>query len=260
MVTLHVSVWVEMSSVLTVLTVKSVTLHVSVWVEITSRYYLSHDKWVTLHVSVWVEIGANNRLIHIYLSHAPRERVSWNYCGTGYLLPLLLSRSTWACELKSKKLPSHSTLPPRHAPRERVSWNEIVMTFFAYKFEVTLHVSVWVEIVWRCSFVLSWCKSRSTWACELKYLAPLADVRLLCHAPRERVSWNSWVTMTFVRYVVTLHVSVWVEIDSDCTLIDVVKVTLHVSVWVEIPISLVLLAWNLSRSTWACELKCLRSL
>ena len=77
-----------------------------------------------------------------------------------------------------------------------------------------------------------------------------------CHAPRERVSWNVIPPVTDVATCVTLHVSVWVEIDyvyknismamrhaprervswnvtaSSCN-IDF-WVTLHVSVWVEI--------------------------
>ena len=76
--------------------------------------------------------------------------------------------------------------------------------------------------------------SRSTWACELKYSCYLRNSYRFCHAPRERVSWNLLIR------------------SQD----NVILVTLHVSVWVEI-------CWNLSskyrkssRSTWACELKC----
>ena len=78
----------------------------------------------------------------------------------------------------------------RHAPRERVSWNFLPVTTASQK-HVTLHVSVWVEMpmiidkatfdevtlhvsVWvEISDILDatiFLKSRSTWACELKYL------------------------------------------------------------------------------------------
>ena len=54
------------------------------------------------------------------------------------------------------------------------------------------------------------------------------------HAPRERVSWNqSPIPLEVFQYPVTLHVSVWVEIDKSDSFINDTK----------------------SRSTWACELK-----
>ena len=122
-----------------------------------------------------------------------------------------------------------------HAPRERVSWNR-ERNEKEWDFWVTLHVSVWVEI-----------------------------------------AWSSIVAML---YIVTLHVSVWVEISVGGLITLWFFVTLHVSVWVEIdrhgssirftdghaPRERV--SWNMfdvngnlvkrwSRSTWACELKCL---
>ena len=77
------------------------------------------------------------------------------------------SRSTWACELK---LQVQIPLIPqkRHAPRERVSWNGLSCLQFCLQFRhaprervswnlrcrpnhllsrVTLHVSVWVEMI-----------------------------------------------------------------------------------------------------------------
>ena len=54
---------------------------------------------------------------------------------------------------------------------------------------VTLHVSVWVEI-----------------------LLKLGDLMQFCHAPRERVSWNIFTALVDILALVTLHVSVWVEI------------------------------------------------
>ena len=98
---------------------------------------------------------------------------------------------------------------------------------------VTLHVSVWVEI-------LKWGRrrrnymSRSTWACELKYSCYLRNSYRFCHAPRERVSWNIFYFKWCINLAVTLHVSVWVEIEIQARTCPYVLVTLHVSVWVEI--------------------------
>ena len=123
---------------------------------------------------------------------------------------LLWSRSTWACELKS---------------------NRSIVVKSGWK--VTLHVSVWVEMAFFALYrAIS--ASRSTWACELKLIVFPSTLNSASHAPRERVSWNtqnlttleakwshaprervSWNCMTtswLTRVVVTLHVSVWVEI------------------------------------------------
>ena len=121
-VTLHVSVWVEIWSVLDRWNGTSVTLHVSVWVEIWPHCRLPETKEVTLHVSVWVEMKQLSMLLEV-LSHAPRERVSWN---------MERIRSLERNE--------------RHAPRERVSWNMRVL-MLDFRLLVTLHVSVWVEMV-----------------------------------------------------------------------------------------------------------------
>ena len=148
---------------------EDVTLHVSVWVEMHTDRRPPHGARVTLHVSVWVEIC---------LKTSPTNRVSG------------------------------------HAPRERVSWNR-KNTVIYYLIEVTLHVSVWVEMInamHSCLMLLS----RSTWACELKYLSvriynhfnlsrstwacelkchPIkCTMNECCHAPRERVSWNIYAS------------------------------------------------------------------
>ena len=145
---------------------------------------------VTLHVSVWVEI-----FVFAVIKGAS------------------LSRSTWACELKS------------------VEW-------FLDNQEkaVTLHVSVWVEI--SCSFVKPLAKwSRSTWACELKWKSRIGRVAELGHAPRERVSWNK--TRTVNNLIAESHAPrervSWNVISSNICQPKIV--TLHVSVWVE------MLAW-----------------
>ena len=55
--------------------------------------------------------------------------------------------------------------------------------------------------------------------------------------------------------VVTLHVSVWVEMHQKDPCFETNYVTLHVSVWVEIVRGGIFDAQYESRSTWACELK-----
>ena len=99
------------------------------------------------------------------------------------------SRSTWACELKLQE-----PIP---------LWNV---------WNVTLHVSVWVEIVFTRSFHSS----------EIVTLHVSVWVEIY---PRK---WHE--NGAFV----TLHVSVWVEMDVLRWRVAYDQVTLHVSVWVEI--------------------------
>ena len=143
---------------------------------------------VTLHVSVWVEI--------------------WPCFGLNHLLP---SRSTWACELKWPTQVWHlfhlvtlhvsvwveMTCLPRHFSNFSVTlhvsvWVEMQICSAAFRKPfVTLHVSVWVEMTTWKSWQIFSARSRSTWACELKW--PHGRVGRYSqrgHAPRERVSWN----------------------------------------------------------------------
>ena len=122
-VTLHVSVWVEITEKNFFKTGTKVTLHVSVWVEISQIMYALLHHYVTLHVSVWVEI-VNWKKVEC----TARSRSTWA-CELKCIIfikivPVFASRSTWACELKlcNRQNKSLST-------------------------GVTLHVSVWVEIV-----------------------------------------------------------------------------------------------------------------
>ena len=184
------SVWVEMFSSGKTQQGAFVTLHVSVWVEIIiSEKMILWKSTVTLHVSVWVEIQC-------YFKEAyPDEE----------------SRSTWACELKCLWFGKGKIWGERHAPRERVSWNVFPSPVAIEICPVTLHVSVWVEICYHITHKrLS--RSRSTWACELKSFLCYLLVVTLCHAPRERVSWNILIECLLCALIVTLHVSVWVEI------------------------------------------------
>ena len=186
------------------------------------------------------------------ICHAPRERVSWNQ-----ILPLFClsnwrhaprERVSWNLNISRAAIQLS-----RHAPRERVSWNKVVACGCTCFF-VTLHVSVWVEIKLSADNEIV-VKSRSTWACELKCQSVTIFVRQFCHAPRERVSWNFTPTLSRYCLIVTLHVSVWVEMKSHKDLTATPKVTLHVSVWVEIYRRWHFSCWKQSRSTWACELK-----
>ena len=187
---------------------------------------------VTLHVSVWVEITAIRRF------HTGRvSRSTWAcelkssfYDGKN---KRAWSRSTWACELKLIVL-GFANFKSSHAPRERVSWNQQFCYISRLGHSVTLHVSVWVEISFGCGSWIWTNESRSTWACELKLFFTFESYRYGGHAPRERVSWNSFVLRLPCYHLVTLHVSVWVEIAHCC--------------------AIRLCHWS-SRSTWACELK-----
>ena len=119
---------------------------------------------VTLHVSVWVEM---------------------QYPSSSFVK--VVSRSTWACELKCISVNDICT-SYGHAPRERVSWN--------------VFINYWLS---------QQMTSRSTWACELKLL-------YLYYSIFTNVSRSTWACelklksiLTAIKYNVTLHVSVWVE-------------------------------------------------
>ena len=143
-----------------------VTLHVSVWVEMQGVWRIN-----TPHKSRSTWACELKFLEHKFLKgkmcHAPRERVSWN---------------------KSSRIAAFSD--NGHAPRERVSWNDYFHRL-PHLVQVTLHVSVWVEIVFNCDFKLVYYR----------------------HAPRERVSWNFCNLVAELFDEVTLHVSVWVEMN-----------------------------------------------
>ena len=126
-----------------------------------------------------------------------------------------------------------------HAPRERVSWNNYMSK---RNFELFSHAPrerVSWNIVKKFKR-LQRCKSRSTWACELKFM----DKDFLRYAIGSRSTWACELKSSIYRqfnytWLVTLHVSVWVEIKHSNLLFRIYDVTLHVSVWVEILIPLV---------------------
>ena len=120
------------------------------------------------------------------------------------------SRSTWACELKCSDLVrlagAHS-----HAPRERVSWNlppalqECCSACHAPRERVSWNGTIETAI--------RRFKSRSTWACELKYTEGYEDGEI-------RVSRSTWACELKSellrgadhREAVTLHVRIWLVI------------------------------------------------
>ena len=138
-------------------------------------------------------------------------RISWN--DNAYRLTLTKpdrSRSTWACELKLRR--------------------SIIM---AKAQTVTLHVSVWVEII-AYNMLCVQIMSRSTWACELKFYINYYVDEHEGHAPRERVSWNESAVKD-MNYK-SLSRSTWA-----CELKYAPAVRFQCRLR--------------SRSTWACELK-----
>ena len=166
------------------------------------------------------------------VSHAPRERVSWNrYYGAPTLMSIVTlhvsvwveiekarealraarSRSTWACELKCATIAWSCTNCPGHAPRERVSWNGL-------KIDIQLPKKSHAP------------RERVSWNVETE--KPLKQQ--LSHAPRERVSWNDKIISNTKKYKASR--STWAcELKLTRTLEDTLKYA--------------------SRSTWACELK-----
>ena len=196
------------------------------------------------------------------MRHAPRERVSWNRKTTFVDVPLIChaprERVSW-----NNFINFQDTTGISHAPRERVSWNrrylqteelsQVTLHVSVWvemplrdmmwtKRLVTLHVSVWVEIplkllvllpprsrsTWACELkfnvspaIVKGNVSRSTWACELKYLYLAIQNTDIGHAPRERVSWNLCRINSRLTWLVTLHVSVWVNFRFNAGLIDI---------------------------------------
>ena len=170
----------------------------------------------------------------VALRHAPRERVSWNDCYSDITQSGRRSRSTWACELKC--LTALIILNVWVVTLHVSVWVEIRPFYYKY-FDsfVTLHVSVWVEM----------------------HLEQQVFLYAQGHAPRERVSWNNYRAVA--RSQKRRSRSTWaceLKFRYGLRIDDVLHVTLHVSVWVEMENQLSLTEFILmSRSTWACELK-----
>ena len=121
------------------------------------------------------------------VGHAPRERVSWNYI-------VVYGRLTSLCHAPRERVSWNGILNAKkertvcHAPRERVSWNfQMLLVFFPFRSHAP--------------------RERVSWNCKVK----LKLIVLSGHAPRERVSWNVSNHYLLSNLLVTLHVSVWVE-------------------------------------------------
>ncbi len=146
---------------------------------------------------------------------------------------LVMSRSTWACELKYIVM----ILCFGYA-WSRSTWAcELKFKSFTWVF-----VNGWSRSTWACElkyivmilcFGYAW--SRSTWACELKLNIYCLTNLWPGHAPRERVSWNT--LSNDILKTRTMSRSTWA-----CELKYIHGSCGHTSPW--------------SRSTWACELKC----
>ena len=121
-----------------------VTLHVSVWVEMPRIRLRIVPHIVTLHVSVWVEMFKQS-LSNSNVSSRSTWACELKFNSSTAYSSYPKSRSTWACELKFLKKRT-SRLQNSHAPRERVSWNFFHLAQMKLH-HVTLHVSVWVEIL-----------------------------------------------------------------------------------------------------------------
>ena len=150
-----------------------------------------------------------------FLNKEVQSRSTWacelkcqlSKCGGVFLL----SRSTWACELKWPYV--LSALRQAHVTLHVSVWVEILGIYISLsKNSVTLHVSVWVEILCQTIYLKQEpChapRERVSWNI---FTAP-AGILALGHAPRERVSWNVLSHSSSNSLLVTLHVSVWVEI------------------------------------------------
>ena len=116
-----------------------------------------------------------------------REAVSWNITLAGIVISVILSASSWGCELKWFCYTKCYFLQ-RQPLREAVSWNAIYAIILSAPI-VSLFVRLWVEISYGKSGTEPlW--SASSWGCELKYLHRKA-LQVNHRQPlREAVSWN----------------------------------------------------------------------
>ena len=186
------------------------------------------------------------------------------------------SSSSWGCELKYT-LSGWLCFIRSHPLREDVSWNKTHVSYRLWNV-VILFVRMWVEmwyingvgvkwerhplredVSWNMSFNVSyndWMMSSSSWGCELKYINRymytlaahvILFVRMwvemtlllflfllhVCHPLREDVSWNTKVVSDTSQGMVILFVRMWVEM-LQCLMISI---------------------YNMSSSSWGCELK-----
>ena len=177
-------------------------------------------------------------LIAIIIRQPLREAVSWNPPISELVLLLLLSASSWGCELKFSIVGIDSVVKGRQPLREAVSWNAVCVIayiqvtgqplreavswntseqlFFQPSNHVSLFVRLWVEIFlgYKSPYRL---ESASSWGCELKYTN---------------------IFLENFEGIVSLFVRLWVEIPSIRRLPSGIVVSLFVRLWVEIEITL----------------------
>ena len=189
---------------------------------------------------------------------------------------VVLSSSSWGCELKYMAYIHQSPKLYRHPLREDVSWNEYVVMKQGDK-GVILFVRMWVEIYLAILLSLrspshplredvSWnmhhtiisspgSSSSSSWGCELKWLLCLS-------LPRYRSSSSSWgcelkcmschLRKNYLCHPLREDVS-WNTFSPQVVIFS--TVILFVRMWVEIKMRCGLLRNLPSSSSWGCELK-----
>ena len=180
----------------------------SVWVEICSvwagnKRILSRSTWACELKSLLLQSCVRSNLSRS--TWACELKFAENYVN----LARAVSRSTWACELKFPVWPLLSEYSS-HAPRERVSWNPI---FVCGAVKLSSHAP----------------RERVSWN---KLIACLLCA-FIRHAPRERVSWNA---LDYISNQNNQSRSTWAcELKFPCSIHSANRgtVTLHVSVWVE---------------------------
>ena len=232
-VSLLVRLWVEMILLKSGITSPGVSLLVRLWVEICWRNRFDWRCNVSLLVRLWVEIHQNLWLKVLYRRQPPREAVSWNI-------------------REAEKMSARISQPPREA----VSWNDKINALDSNRR-----------------------RSASSWGCELKCCVIINDavwiVSLLVRLWVEMILWNRGDRMA----IVSLLVRLWVEIAFTVSIPSTIcrqppreAVSWNSISDVDYPVShrqppREAVSWNfhsrtffsdfqLSASSWGCELKC----
>ena len=165
----------------------------------------------------------------------------------------------------------------RHPLREDVSWNANTLDGLCMPNAVILFVRMWVEMLLMKKYLPEWCRSSSSWGCELKcsYLLSMillytvilfvrmwVEILILQWYTLSTPSSSSWgcelkylcVYVKLLRYGHPLREDVSWNVDistSDSNNL----VILFVRMWVEMEMQITEKAWVESSSSWGCELK-----
>ena len=143
---------------------------------------------VSLFVRLWVEILSQTVRALTYSRQPLREAVSWNYLREKELFHLLLSASSWGCELKCQ----------RELVKRRLGHVSLfVRLWVEISIEQELRVHPWSASSWGCELKYIQMSvphinslSASSWGCELKWTEATAGKYEACQPLREAVSWN----------------------------------------------------------------------